>query len=125
MAKSEFIGLVYCPICGNDEATVHEQASGTKKGRRYYRCYTERNGTRQRCGTIQCIGEYGQKYINENMRAIGQPEKAPEPIGQIETPEIEPEKVRSVPIVPVTPTPPKKNSLLGNFLASMSEGGDE
>lgn len=89
MAKASYIGLITCPICGNENATVHQQETGTKKGRKYYRCYQTVNGSAMRCGTIQCIGEAGQVFINANLRPIGQPEQAPEPPKPIQ-PEPEP-----------------------------------
>lgn len=99
MATSTMVGMVKCPICGNPDATVHEQQRGTKKGRLYYRCYTVAGGASMRCGTIQCIGQEGQQYLRANMRPvdgpkaepaaepepappIGQPEPAPEPAAQ-------------------------------------------
>lgn len=72
MANSSYIALIKCAHCGNESATVHQQQTGTKKGRLYYRCYSEINGSVMLCGTIQCIGQTGQKYINDNMRPIGQ-----------------------------------------------------
>jgi hypothetical protein len=79
MANAKYIGLVKCGLCGNENATVHEQQTGTKKGRKYYRCYSEINGSQMLCGTIQSIGPSGQDYINANMRPIGQPAAVPEP----------------------------------------------
>lgn len=105
MANSKYIGLIKCPLCGSESATVHEQQSGTKKGRTYYRCYTEINGAKQRCGTVQCIGPTGQEFIAKHMRPLSPapapivqptqspeppPVAAPEPIGQ---PEPEPEPI--------------------------------
>ena len=93
MANSSYVGLVTCPHCGNENATVHQQQTGTKKGRFYYRCYSEINGNTMRCGTIQSIGQTGQDWINSNMRPIGQQSpKIPDvrPIGQPIAPEIEP-----------------------------------
>lgn len=95
MAKASYLGLITCPICGNENATVHKQETGTKKGRLYYRCYETINGSAMRCGTIQCIGPTGQTFINSNLRPIAQPSPAPkkpvdeivpEPIGQPEPP---------------------------------------
>ncbi|WP_346840150.1 zinc ribbon domain-containing protein [Microbulbifer sp. SAOS-129_SWC] len=77
MANSEFIGLVTCPHCGNENATVHEQQTGTKRGRRYYRCYTEINGNKMRCGTSQIIGPDGQAWLAANMRPVPGAEPAP------------------------------------------------
>lgn len=113
MANAIYIGLITCPLCGNENATVHEQKTGTKKGRFYYRCYTEINGASMCCGTIQCIGHAGQEFIKANLRPIGQPtpaplpkpEPKPEPIGEPapvleELPAVEP-----VPIVEPDPVP--------------------
>lgn len=112
MANSKYIGLLTCPHCASEIATVHEQQTGNKKGRKYYRCYTEINGTVQKCGTVQCIGPDGQAFIEKNIRPIdqeppkpppepepmpvpdqpiGQTEPEPEPIGQPE-PELPPEE---------------------------------
>lgn len=100
MAKASYIGLIKCPICGNENATVHKQETGTKKGRLYFRCYETVNGSAMSCGTIQCIGPSGQTFINSNLRPIGQevpPAPAiepPQPIGQtdpVEPPKVEPE----------------------------------
>lgn len=120
MATSKHIGLITCPHCGNESATVHEQQTGTKKGRRYYRCYETVNGNVQLCGTIQCIGPTGQAFINANMRPIGQndtPKPAQEPIGQPLT-ATEPE----------TPTqeerqPAPRSRRIGAFLDSL--GGED
>ncbi len=100
MAKASYLGLITCPMCGNENATVHKQETGTKKGRLYFRCYETINGSAMRCGTIQCIGPTGQTFINSNLRPIGQevsPAPAiepPQPIGQpdpVEPPKVEPE----------------------------------
>jgi hypothetical protein len=97
MAKASYIGLITCPICGNENATVHKQESGTKKGRLYYRCYESINGSTMRCGTIQCIGSTGQTFINSKLRPIGQPiESTPvtEPVLPIGQPApVEPEPI--------------------------------
>ena len=121
MANSKHIGLITCPHCGNESATVHEQQTGTKKGRRYYRCYESVNGNVQLCGTIQCIGPTGQAFINANMRPIGQngtPEPAPEPIGQPQ-PVPEPE----APQEPEAQPAATRRRRIGSFLASL--GGDD
>ena len=136
MANSSYIGLITCPHCGNANATVHKQQTGTKKGRFYYRCYSDINGSVMLCGTIQCIGQKGQDWINANMRPIGQPvapapEKRPiarpiepepppvtenEPIGQPEPvePEIEPiaPPVEPEPEPQNEPAPAPKRSVL-------------
>lgn len=121
MANSEYIGLINCPLCGNENATVHEQKTGTKKGRRYYRCYETVNGSSMRCGTIQCIGPNGQQFINSAMRPIGQTEKAPAvepvPVEPIAPPSEEPKK-EPEPIA----EPPARRGLLTNFLNAI---GDE
>lgn len=115
MAKASYTGLITCPICGNDNATVHRQESGTKKGRLYYRCYESVNGYVMRCGTVQCIGPTGQTFINANLRPIGQqtapaPKIEPvEPIGQpvtVEPPPIEPQEPIAPEPVPVVDVPP-------------------
>lgn len=93
MANSSYVGLIKCPHCGNENATVHQQQTGTKKGRLYYRCYSEINGAVMLCGTIQCIGQSGQDWINANMRPIGQkkqPEPKTRPIAQPVEPESPP-----------------------------------
>lgn len=84
MASSAYVGLITCAHCGNQNATVHEQQNGTKKGRLYYRCYTEINGSIMRCGTIQCIGQYGQDWIKAHLRPIGQKAVEARPIVQVE-----------------------------------------
>lgn len=59
------IGKITCPLCGNASATVHAQQNrGNKK---YFRCY---NGEHGDCGTIQCTGAGGQRFISLNMRAV-------------------------------------------------------
>lgn len=83
MANAKYIGLITCPLCGNENATVHEQQTGTKKGRKYYRCYSEINGSQMLCGTIQSIGPSGQDYINSNMRPIGHQVSTPQPVRPI------------------------------------------
>lgn len=107
MAKASYIGLIKCLLCGNENATVHRQETGTKKGRLYFRCYETINSSAMRCGTIQCIGPTGQDYINSNMRPIGQQSPAPkpvpvqvepEPIGQLELPAQVPENPEPGPI---------------------------
>lgn len=90
MANSKYIGLITCPLCGNEHATVHEQQKGTKVGRRYIRCYSEINGNKMECGTLQCIGPSGQRFIERNLKPLEPVEKPiaqnpPEP-----TPEPEP-----------------------------------
>ena len=117
MASSKFVGLITCAHCGNENATVHEQQTGTKKGRLYYRCYSEINGSVMLCGTIQCIGQSGQKYINDNMRPIGQqiiskPEQIitkqiAEPIAQPVEPESPPQP-KIEPIGQSEPAEPEK-----------------
>ncbi len=84
MAKASYLGLITCPMCGNENATVHQQTSGTKKGRLYYRCYETINGSAMRCGTIQCIGPTGQTFINSNQRPIGQQEPPAPPVEPVE-----------------------------------------
>ena len=128
MAKSDYVGLIDCPLCGNDRATVHQQQSGTKKGRFYYRCYSEVNGAVMRCGTIQCIGPTGQDFIAAKMRPIGhqeapppeEPAPAPEPIGEPEpAPAPEPETEKP----PARPIGQEKRGggLLSNFLQSIGD----
>ena len=59
------LAKINCPLCGNVHATVHEQANrGNKK---YFRCY---NGDFGDCGTIQCTGAGGQRFITKNMRPL-------------------------------------------------------
>lgn len=109
MANSSYVGLITCPHCGNENATVHEQQTGTKKGRKYYRCYSEINGSQMNCGTIQCIGQRGQDWINQNMRPIGQqPEQKPpaRPIAQTVEPEV-PQITETEPIGQPEPVEPE------------------
>ena len=62
---NQILGHVTCPLCGNGSATVHQQKNrGNKK---YFRCY---NGEHGDCGTIQCTGAGGQRFISHNMQAI-------------------------------------------------------
>lgn len=112
MATSEFIGLITCPICGNDSATVHQQKTGTKKGRLYFRCYQTVNGSAMRCGTIQSIGPTGQDFIKANMRPIGQNE--PETVEPTPPePAIPDEPTRPIAAPAPEPAPPtKRRSLL-------------
>lgn len=112
MANSSYVGLINCPHCGNENATVHQQQTGTKKGRFYYRCYSEINGSVMLCGTIQCIGQRGQDWINQNMRPIGQqtpPAPTPRPIAQPVEPEpqADPEKSEIEPIGQPEPVEPE------------------
>ncbi|AAD43545.1 protein P14 [Pseudoalteromonas phage PM2] len=60
------IAKITCPLCGNDEATVHRQKDRKKK--LYYRCTgaTFADG----CGTIQCTGASGQAFISKNMKPL-------------------------------------------------------
>lgn len=121
MATSEFIGILTCPLCGNESATVHEQKTGTKKGRRYYRCYESETSSVMRCGTIQCIGKTGQIFIAENIRPIGQPEKpaTPEPAqpdNKPQQPETERQPIAEPVLVPV------RKSRLARLLENL---GDE
>lgn len=55
------LGHVTCPHCGNDAATVHRESRGRAK-KLYYRCYS--GGA---CGTIQCRGEGGQRWIASHV----------------------------------------------------------
>jgi hypothetical protein len=62
---NDVIGKLNCPLCGNSGATVHAQKNrGNKK---YFRCYDGEHGD---CGTIQCTGSGGQRFIEKNMRPI-------------------------------------------------------
>jgi hypothetical protein len=62
---NDVIGKITCPLCGNNEATVHEQKNrGHKK---YFRCYDGEFGD---CGTIQCTGSGGQRFIEQKMRRV-------------------------------------------------------
>ena len=123
MASSKQTGLIDCPLCGNNQATVHQQQTGTKKGRYYYRCYESPGSNVMQCGTIQCIGPKGQEFILANMRplpgeSIAQAE--PPPPAQEETPAapIAQEETPAEPIGQEEPEqPPAKgwlNSLLGD-----------
>lgn len=56
------LGHVTCPHCGNASATVHRESRGRAK-KLYYRCYSGGE-----CGTIQCRGPGGQRWINEHVR---------------------------------------------------------
>ena len=113
MANSNYVGLITCAHCGNENATVHQQQTGVKKGRLYYRCYSVINGSVMLCGTIQCIGQSGQKYINENMRPIGQHSPvliSLRPIGQPVAPEPQPEP-ENEPIGQPEPLAPEKEPI--------------
>lgn len=116
MANSEYVGLVTCPLCGNDSATVHQQKTGTKKGRLYYRCYETINGAAMCCGTIQCIGPSGQAFIKKAMRPIGQ--EAEPPVKPVDT--LAPER-ESVEPEPIAQPEPKRRGLLENFLTSLGD----
>jgi hypothetical protein len=62
---NDVIGKIDCPLCGNNNATVHAQKNrGNKK---YFRCYSGEFGD---CGTIQCTGVGGQRFIEKNMRSV-------------------------------------------------------
>lgn len=121
MASSEHIGLIRCAHCGNHNATVHRQTKGTKKGRLYYRCYTEINGKVQKCGTVQIIGPAGQEYINANMRPlesgpVPDREPAPAPVSaenQIDFVQEQEEEPEPTPVPVADPKPaPRKKSLM-------------
>lgn len=98
MTKSTnpIIGYVTCPHCGNKEATVHNEKNGRRA--KYYRCY---GGAYGDCGTLQIRGDGGQKWINENMRHLGEKPpiaskpaveaQKPTPIAVEATPAAEPE----------------------------------
>lgn len=133
MANSKFVGLITCPLCGNEQATVHEQQTGSKKGRRYYRCYSEINGSTMVCGTIQCLGPAGQEYIAGNIRPIGQAEPEPAPIDKpepepahqpepepapIDDPEPEPEPIEQ-------PTEQPHRTGFGRALATLLSEDDD
>lgn len=57
------IAHIRCPCCGAEDATVHREARGRRAY--YIRCYD--NGT-ERCGTLQCRGPSGQKYVHANAK---------------------------------------------------------
>lgn len=122
MANSEYIGLITCPHCGNDQATVHQQRTGSKKGRRYYRCYSEVNGYAMRCGTVQILGPTGQDFINANMRPIGESPAEPAPIGDpAPAPAGDPPPKEQ----PPEPVPPKGEGKPRSVLESFLFGGDD
>ncbi|KAA1160621.1 hypothetical protein EU508_09195 [Pseudoalteromonas fuliginea] len=60
------IAKIKCPLCGNDEATVHRQKDRKKK--LYFRCTGE--SFADGCGTIQCTGLTGQEFISKNMKPL-------------------------------------------------------
>ena len=60
------IAKITCPLCGNDDATVHRQKD--RKRKLYFRCTGESFG--DGCGTIQCTGTSGQVFITKNMREL-------------------------------------------------------
>lgn len=70
MAASELMGLITCPMCGNENATVQKMTTGSRKNRLYFRCYESVGSTVMCCGTIQCIGQTGQDFILQNMRPV-------------------------------------------------------
>jgi hypothetical protein len=109
MAASELIGLITCPMCGNENATVQKMTTGSRKNRLYFRCYESAGSSVMKCGTIQCIGPDGQKFISEKMRPVSAqvPKNPPKPkparaIAQ--KPAIAPEAVPHEPL-PVEPEP--------------------
>ncbi len=65
--SKEIVALITCPHCGNDKATVHQQANRSMRGRLYYRCYPDDS---EGCGTVQIIQPGGQAWINTNMRPL-------------------------------------------------------
>ncbi|WP_299592719.1 hypothetical protein [uncultured Microbulbifer sp.] len=127
MAKSAHIGMITCPLCGSDQATVHQQRSGSKKGALYYRCYSEIGGLSMRCGTIQCLGPTGQEFVKASMRPIGQPEPDPAPIGQPDpapaAPDAPIDPPESDPAPKAPPTPARAGGGLLGFL--MGDDDDE
>ncbi len=132
MASSKHVGLIACPLCGSECATVHEQQTGTKKGRLYYRCYTERGGMQMRCGTIQCIGPDGQEFIKKHMRPIAPavgPTPTPEPVKAEQRPigQVAPVTKPKPPAPDPAPKPIDKprRSLSSALFGSDWGGGDE
>jgi len=104
---SEILGVLRCPHCGSDDATIHRHAKNT---RLYYRCYQEKGSNIMRCGTVQIIGPSGQQYLQrilDNGPAIAKPA---------------PENVPKVAIAkPVEQPPSVKQSFLDRFLAGDDE----
>jgi len=66
------IAHIKCPICGNEKATVHQNAGRNSKAL-YFRCYAEEG---PQCGTIQPSLSGGQNFIKENMRPLNSVEKS-------------------------------------------------
>lgn len=61
---NKIIGELYCPLCGSDQATIHEQNKGKKKF--YIRCYEGHGSNVPLCGTLQATGPTGQEYIKKH-----------------------------------------------------------
>lgn len=108
------IGHVQCPMCGNPNATVHEQQKGKARQKKYYRCYTpDGNG----CGTIQSTGPDGQAYIEQNWRPLNMPK----PDNLAETVEPTPEADNNPPADTPQDPPKKSRGLMGLFIADDDE----
>lgn len=109
MAK-EILGHITCPHCGNDKATVHRQAKGSRA--LYYRCYPENSDP---CGTVQIILKGGQKFINENMRPLNEVEQniAAQEAGEIAKVE---QKVAAEKVANKVTEPKKKAGVFNMFL---------
>lgn len=72
------VGHVPCPFCGASAPVKRE-----RKGRAlYYRCYEGPHGS---CGTIQCRGPGGQRWINANMTPLEPAEREAEADAAAET----------------------------------------
>lgn len=81
---NKIVGKIKCPICGSADATIHQHAKG-KQRKFYIRCYEGEGSSVMRCGTIQCLGPTGQKFIQEKgvflegekSERLRKPEKKP------------------------------------------------
>jgi uncharacterized Zn finger protein (UPF0148 family) len=109
MAK-EILGHITCPHCGNDKATVHKQAKGSRA--LYYRCYPEDSDP---CGTVQIILKGGQKFINENMRPLNKVEQKIAADDMAENAKVEQKKAAEKVANKVTDTK-KKSGVFNMFL---------
>lgn len=120
----EIEGTITCPLCGNDQATVHRQARG--KRALYMRCYESRGGAVMRCGTLQCIGPAGQAFIERHMHRA-HPAPANEPIA----PEPAPAPPREAANEPIASEPDKaparqrRAGMLGRFMESLTQEDDD
>lgn len=73
----EILGVMTCPHCGNQDATIHMHE---KNIRLYYRCYNGQGSNEMICGTVQIMGPKGQEYLKARLPrqdAIAKPEPEP------------------------------------------------